>query len=617
MEEHEAGTDDEARDAVGAESAFRRAERARYQGLRVAIETGLAARRSSGPSPGARVDLRLESGSGHDIEHDRRPDSADPADPADPMPAESLAALDRRLRAAAARSETTHAELLELLLRFDEARGWRTTGAKHCAAWMNSELGICAGLAWEKLRVARVLRERSLLRRLYRTGRLGWSKVRALARVVDADSETALCATALDATAAEVARMCEGLRTRRSAADVDDEIAADRRRFLARSGNWHELADGSVALRFVLPPDLAANAIGALEAMEDRLYRSGIAASDTDLDARDSEARDRAPSADASATSLADEVERAVARPSPKQRRADAFVMLAEQGLAGDERDVGCADRHRVGVLVDADVLEEPAPAIHADAPAPPPASSSCSCPSPSPDDADEAPDLVPLPLPARLMLQGRGRITASAVRRMLCDGTLTTTVVEAGEPIWVGRSSRTWPEPMRRAAIRRDVHCRFPGCTQERWLDVHHVVPWWAGGETSLENAVCLCRHHHRLIHDGGWVVERGPADAAVDEGWHLLGGASERARAIARRVGMRPVRVRFRRAGPEEATAAGTGSAKGAGAAEAAGAAGAAADAVTQRALSGDGARPVTIDAPSRPQVPPCPSPSTTTCS
>ena len=272
--------------------------------------------------------------------------------------------------------------------------------------------------------------------------RLGWSKVRALARAVDADNETALCATALDATAAEVARMCEGLRTRRSAADVDDEIAADRRRFLARSGSWHELADGSVALRFVLPPDLAANAIGALEAMEDRPYRSGGAetgagteagtgsdldpdgdpavASDADLDARGSGARDGAPPTDASDASLADEVKRAVTRPSPRQRRADAFVMLAEQGLAGDERDVGCADRHRVGVLVDADVLEEPAPAIHADAfPFPPPASSSCSCPSP--DDDVAATDLVPLPLPARLMLQGRGRITASAVRRMLC----------------------------------------------------------------------------------------------------------------------------------------------------------------------------------------------------
>ncbi len=69
-----------------------------------------------------------------------------------------LKSLDRRLRDASRRTEGAHAEMLELLLRFDEAKGWRSTGAKHCAAWMNSELGICTGLAWEKLRVARAAR---------------------------------------------------------------------------------------------------------------------------------------------------------------------------------------------------------------------------------------------------------------------------------------------------------------------------------------------------------------------------------------------------------------------------------------------------------------------------
>lgn len=124
---------------------------------------------------------------------------------------------------------------------------------------------------------SRALRDRPTLAKLYRLGRLGWSKIRALARVVNEDNEIALCAMALEATAAEVARSCEGLRTGRAPADVDDEIAADRQRFLGRTGGWHELADGSVALRFVLPPDMAANAIGALQAMEDRLFRADAA----------------------------------------------------------------------------------------------------------------------------------------------------------------------------------------------------------------------------------------------------------------------------------------------------------------------------------------------------
>ncbi len=496
------------------------------------------------------------------------PAAATPSEPT--LSSAALAELDRRLREAAARNESTHAELLELLLQFDEARGWRTTGAKHCAAWMSSELGICAGLAWEKLRVARVLRVRPLLARLYRCGRLGWSKVRALARVVDEHNETALCAMALDATAAEVARECEALRTRRAPADVDDEIAADRRRFLGRHGSWNERVDGSVAFRFVLPPDMAANAIGALQAMEDLLYRSD-GAPDADPAAASTEAAsERGPDGvldetdgEAAGPAFAAEVAEAIARPSPAQRRADAFVMLAEQGLAGDERDVTSADRYQVNVTADAELAEEPAPATHADiAPDAPAARDGDTV------VAEATEDRVPLPLPARLMLQGTGSITASGVRRMLCDGTLVTTITDAGEPISIGRKSRVWPEPMRRAAIARDEGCRFPGCTQTRWLDVHHIVPWTDGGETSLRNAICLCRHHHRLIHDGGWVIERDVHGTELSAGWALLEGGSARTLAIARRAGMHPVRYRFRCATAAEATAAGAASARSIGA-------------------------------------------------
>ncbi len=32
----------------------------------------------------------------------------------------------------------------------------------------------------------------------------------------------------------------------------------------------------------------------------------------------------------------------------------------------------------------------------------------------------------------------------------------------------------------------------------------------WADGGETSLDNLVELCRHHHRLVHEGGFGCER-----------------------------------------------------------------------------------------------------------
>ena len=49
-----------------------------------------------------------------------------------------------------------------------------------------------------------------------------------------------------------------------------------------------------------------------------------------------------------------------------------------------------------------------------------------------------------------------------------------------------------------------RDEGCRFPGCTHKHYIDGHHIQHWSQGGETSLANLVQLCRHHHRLVHEG-----------------------------------------------------------------------------------------------------------------
>jgi len=60
------------------------------------------------------------------------------------------------------------------------------------------------------------------------------------------------------------------------------------------------------------------------------------------------------------------------------------------------------------------------------------------------------------------------------------------------------------------RALDARDQGCRFPGCGSRRWVDAHHIHHWASGGRTSLDNLVLLCRHHHRLVHEGGYSVRR-----------------------------------------------------------------------------------------------------------
>ena len=71
-----------------------------------------------------------------------------------------------------------------------------------------------------------------------------------------------------------------------------------------------------------------------------------------------------------------------------------------------------------------------------------------------------------------------------------------------------LSRKHRLVQPALRRALEARDRGCRFPGCSHERWLDAHHVVHWADGGETSLENTLLLCGRHHRLLHEGGFVI-------------------------------------------------------------------------------------------------------------
>jgi hypothetical protein len=80
------------------------------------------------------------------------------------------------------------------------------------------------------------------------------------------------------------------------------------------------------------------------------------------------------------------------------------------------------------------------------------------------------------------------------------------------GEPLNIGRKSRTIPPAIRRALHRRDGGCRFPGCSATRFVDAHHVQHWADGGETRMENLTLLCRRHHRLVHEGGYGLEARP---------------------------------------------------------------------------------------------------------
>jgi hypothetical protein len=107
--------------------------------------------------------------------------------------------------------------------------------------------------------------------------------------------------------------------------------------------------------------------------------------------------------------------------------------------------------------------------------------------------------------------------LSAETCRRLLCDaGVVPILEDSSGRTIDVGRKSRTLSAALRRALDGRDRGCRFPGCSYRR-CDAHHVVHWIDGGETTLANALKVCRRHHRFLHEYGFtVVSRGDGDFA-----------------------------------------------------------------------------------------------------
>jgi hypothetical protein len=109
--------------------------------------------------------------------------------------------------------------------------------------------------------------------------------------------------------------------------------------------------------------------------------------------------------------------------------------------------------------------------------------------------------------------------IPAETVRRLACDAARTrVTLTHDGQPLDVGRTTRTVPPALRRALVVRDHGCRFPGCDRPSdWTDGHHLQHWADGGATTLANLVLLCRRHHRTVHEEGWRLAWDPQGGLV----------------------------------------------------------------------------------------------------
>lgn len=360
----------------------------------------------------------------------------------------SLPELAARITELAGHLNAANHQWLTLIAEFDRRNGWSDAATQSCAHWLNWQCGIALGAAREKVRVAHALESLPLISASMARGELSYSKVRALTRVANADTEQLLLDIALHGTAHHVETVVRHFRRAQEA----EELSRDARRQANRAVHYFFDDDGSLVIKARLPAEAGALVLKALDAAMPEVAQADVPAG-TSL---------AAPLAQREGGGV-----RLEDRPTVSARRADALAIVAESFLKHGAKALTGGERQQIVVHIDADTL------VHV---------SHGRC------ELDEGPALA-----------------SETVRRLACDASVVRIVENGvGQTLDVGRKTRSIPPALRRALTSRDRGCRFPGCTHTRFVDGHHIHHWAHGGETKLSNLVSLCRFHHRLVHEG-----------------------------------------------------------------------------------------------------------------
>jgi hypothetical protein len=114
---------------------------------------------------------------------------------------------------------------------------------------------------------------------------------------------------------------------------------------------------------------------------------------------------------------------------------------------------------------------------------------------------------------PARCHVEDGPAISVATAQMLTCTAVLSWMRHDHdGTLLDAGRRRRKPGAALRRAARERDhCRCRYPGCESRR-VDQHHIQHWINGGRTCLENLLSLCRYHHMLVHDRGYLIAAQP---------------------------------------------------------------------------------------------------------
>jgi hypothetical protein len=379
-----------------------------------------------------------------------------PSDAERAQRADSTAELAAQITELAGHLNAATYRFLKLIAEFDRRQGWADNATQSCAHWLNWQCGIDMGAAREKVRTAHALESLPKLSAAMERGELSYAKVRAVTRVACPATEDILLSTAIYGTAQHVERLVRHYRRAKDAEELSREAQQQVNRFL--SYHWDD--DGSLVFKGRMPAEAGALLVKALDVALEEVPILSVPVPNEPTDVSAETPNVKSPAA---------------------ARRIDALGLVAESFLRHGLEAMKGGDKHQIVIHVDADTLR------HSTA--------------------------------GRCEIEHGPSMAAETVRRLACDASIVSVIWPAasghsaagpsqGDPLNVGRKTRSIPPALQRALNARDQGCRFPGCCNKRFTDAHHIHHWAHGGETKLSNLLTLCRFHHRQVHEGNVLI-------------------------------------------------------------------------------------------------------------
>jgi hypothetical protein len=374
--------------------------------------------------------------------------------------------MDRAERLGRALSSTM-GELLATVGELDRREAWRSEGATSCAGWLTQRLGLAEGTGRVWSRVAERLWDLPHLAQGLRVGALSFDKVRTATEVATPETDATVLRQAEECTVRQLADLA---RAHRGTDDAKAGAAHDFR--------YLRFNDDRRAITIQLPEDAYAE-VRATITHRARLFPSD---GETRFD----------------------------------QRRADALIDICREVMGRGRRDGGGTSGGGVVAGDDVDIVGADLGRDVADC-----GDRTVKGRRSGSGWSGSGPwsnffivahtDLSFLRGGSgRAEVEGLGLLSQGAIRRISCDATVALAVDDAfGHTMFEGRSRRFASDTQRREVQRRDRRCRFPGCANNTFTNVHHVVHWADGGPTDLPNLVTMCDHHHHRVHEKGWMVK------------------------------------------------------------------------------------------------------------